>query len=79
MGILTIGWCYVLSAQLVEMRGESVSMRYTDLGLGTTMQACHIPRTYMSLMLVRRTRVWLDGGTIYQKEIFGAVVSFPHL
>lgn len=30
LGILTIGWCYVLSARLVEMRGDGASMRYTS-------------------------------------------------
>lgn len=30
LGILTIGWCYVFSARLVEMRGEGASVRYTS-------------------------------------------------
>jgi hypothetical protein len=34
LGILAIGWCYVLSAQLVEMQGEKASMQYTDSKAG---------------------------------------------
>ncbi|OJJ74447.1 hypothetical protein ASPBRDRAFT_27476 [Aspergillus brasiliensis CBS 101740] len=34
LGLLAIGWCYVLSAQLVEMRGEGSSMQYTDFQTG---------------------------------------------
>ncbi|KAJ5097491.1 hypothetical protein N7456_008212 [Penicillium angulare] len=30
LGILTLGWCYVLSAYLVELRGEGSSMEYTE-------------------------------------------------
>ncbi|GMG00617.1 unnamed protein product [Aspergillus oryzae] len=30
LGILAIGWCYILSAQLIEMQGSSAIMRYTD-------------------------------------------------
>lgn len=30
LGILTVGWCYILSARLVEMRGDGASMRYTS-------------------------------------------------
>lgn len=30
LGILALGWCYVLSAQLVEMRGDDSSMQYTQ-------------------------------------------------
>ncbi|KAK6824046.1 hypothetical protein RU639_006577 [Aspergillus parasiticus] len=30
LGILAIGWCYILSAQLIEMQGGSAVMRYTD-------------------------------------------------
>ncbi|KAB8272935.1 hypothetical protein BDV30DRAFT_239017 [Aspergillus minisclerotigenes] len=30
LGILAIGWCYILSAQLIEMQGSSAVMRYTD-------------------------------------------------
>lgn len=30
LGILAIGWCYILSAQLVEMQGGSAVMRYTS-------------------------------------------------
>lgn len=30
LGILTLGWCYVLSARLLELRGEGVYMRYTE-------------------------------------------------
>lgn len=29
LGILTIGWCYVLSARLVEIHGQGATMRYT--------------------------------------------------
>lgn len=29
LGILTLGWCYILSARLVEMRGEGAFMQYT--------------------------------------------------
>lgn len=29
LGILTIGWCYILSARLVEMQGEGATMQYT--------------------------------------------------
>ncbi|RAL17788.1 uncharacterized protein BO97DRAFT_14807 [Aspergillus homomorphus CBS 101889] len=29
LGILTLGWCYILSAHLVELRGEGAFMRYT--------------------------------------------------
>lgn len=29
LGILTIGWCYILSARLVEIYGEGAYMRYT--------------------------------------------------
>ncbi|PYH75061.1 uncharacterized protein BO88DRAFT_460983 [Aspergillus vadensis CBS 113365] len=34
LGILALGWCYVLSAQLVEMRGEESSMQYTQCQTG---------------------------------------------
>lgn len=30
LGILAIGWCYILSARLVELQGESAIMRYTS-------------------------------------------------
>ncbi|KAJ5809490.1 uncharacterized protein N7503_001708 [Penicillium pulvis] len=30
LGILTLGWCYVLSARLLELRGEDAYMRYTE-------------------------------------------------
>lgn len=30
LGILAIGWCYILSARLVEMQGGSAIMRYTN-------------------------------------------------
>lgn len=30
LGILTIAWCYILSARLVEMQGEGASMSYTS-------------------------------------------------
>ncbi|KAI2994914.1 hypothetical protein CBS147345_9883 [Aspergillus niger] len=30
LGILALGWCYVLSARLVEMRGGESSMQYTS-------------------------------------------------
>lgn len=30
LGILTIGWCYILSARLVEMQGEGATMSYTS-------------------------------------------------
>lgn len=29
LGILTLGWCYILSARFVEIHGEGASMRYT--------------------------------------------------
>lgn len=29
LGILTIGWCYVLSARFVEIQGEGATMQYT--------------------------------------------------
>jgi hypothetical protein len=29
LGILTIGWCYLLSARLVEIHGQGATMRYT--------------------------------------------------
>lgn len=34
LGILALGWCYVLSAQLVEMRGGDSSMQYTSFQTG---------------------------------------------
>ncbi|KAK1141791.1 hypothetical protein N8T08_008456 [Aspergillus melleus] len=30
LGVLAAGWCYVLSAWLVEVQGDGASMRYTD-------------------------------------------------
>ncbi|PYI28568.1 hypothetical protein BP00DRAFT_488680 [Aspergillus indologenus CBS 114.80] len=30
LGILTLGWCYILSAGLVELQGDGASMRYTE-------------------------------------------------
>lgn len=33
VGVLTVGWCYVLSARLVEMQGEGVNMQYTSSGI----------------------------------------------
>ncbi|CAG7921516.1 unnamed protein product [Penicillium olsonii] len=30
IGILTLGWCYILSARLIELRGEGASLRYTE-------------------------------------------------
>ncbi|KAB8224891.1 hypothetical protein BDV33DRAFT_199175 [Aspergillus novoparasiticus] len=30
LGLLAIGWCYILSAQLIEMQGGSAVLRYTD-------------------------------------------------
>ncbi|OQE17584.1 hypothetical protein PENSTE_c020G08481 [Penicillium steckii] len=30
LGILTIGWCFILSAQLIEMQGGTAVMRYTN-------------------------------------------------
>ena len=29
LGILLLGWCYILSVRLVEMRGEGATMEYT--------------------------------------------------
>ena len=37
LGILTIGWCYILSARLVEIQGDSASMEYT------TSKVAHYP------------------------------------
>ncbi|GAT23333.1 similar to An01g11250 [Aspergillus luchuensis] len=34
LGILALGWCYVLCAQLVKMRGEDSSMQYTQCQAG---------------------------------------------
>ncbi|KAJ5594846.1 uncharacterized protein N7459_001054, partial [Penicillium hispanicum] len=31
LGVLTLGWCYILSARLVELRGEGAFMRYTKV------------------------------------------------
>ncbi|KAJ5923984.1 hypothetical protein N7466_008171 [Penicillium verhagenii] len=30
IGILTLGWCYILSARLVELRGKGAVLRYTQ-------------------------------------------------
>lgn len=30
IGILALGWCYVLSARLIELRGEEANLSYTD-------------------------------------------------
>ena len=30
LGVLTIGWCYILSARLVEIQGETAVMQYTN-------------------------------------------------
>lgn len=39
LGILAIGWCYILSAQLVERHGDGASMKYT------TFKVAHYPDT----------------------------------
>ncbi|KAJ5345673.1 hypothetical protein N7452_003677 [Penicillium brevicompactum] len=30
IGVLALGWCYVLSARLIELRGEEATLSYTD-------------------------------------------------
>ncbi|KAJ6021497.1 hypothetical protein N7540_007001 [Penicillium herquei] len=34
LGVLTLGWCYILSAYLVELRGDDALMRYTPVKAG---------------------------------------------
>jgi hypothetical protein len=31
LGILVLGWSYIISARLVEIQGDSAEMRYTNL------------------------------------------------
>ena len=45
LGILTVAWCYIHSAQLVEIQGEGASMQY--IGSETDGESlCDSPGTY---------------------------------
>lgn len=45
LGILTVAWCYILSARLVEIQGEGASMQY--IGSETDGESfCNFPETY---------------------------------
>lgn len=47
LGILAIGWCYVLSAQLVETQGEKASIQYTNSKAGYNNEGfTHVPSKY---------------------------------
>jgi len=43
LGILAIGWCYILSARLVEMQGDSAIMRYTSSYAGCLGESLYNP------------------------------------
>lgn len=48
LGILTIGWCYVLSVRLVEMQEEDASISYTSFQADyLTDGLCYSPKTYI--------------------------------
>ncbi|KAL4888243.1 hypothetical protein BDV59DRAFT_211432 [Aspergillus ambiguus] len=43
LGILAMGWCYILSARLIEIQGDGASMRYTSCKTGDSNDSvpCH--------------------------------------
>ncbi|PYH85180.1 hypothetical protein BO82DRAFT_429670 [Aspergillus uvarum CBS 121591] len=63
LGILTLGWCYNLSACLVELQGDGASLRYTESkAMGVLrMGLAKIPQRLL-LILARSMRRFPGGG-----------------
>jgi hypothetical protein len=81
VGILTVGWCYVLSARLVEMQGEGANMQYTSSKIDYDCEnVCDLPET--DIIDIgdadeNVTRWWY--GILAQREGWEAIVKrTPH-
>lgn len=80
LGILTIGWCYVLSARFVEIQGEGATMQYTASKIENYDEdSCDLPET--DIIDVRAadeniTRWWY--AILAQREGWKAIIKRIH-
>lgn len=73
LGILAIGWSYILSAQLVEMQGGSASMCYTDSRADCLDESHYNPSEDVHFFISSTWGKWMNelraGGLHYSQNV----------